>query len=68
MFVKSYNNRFLVLGQNSLKIRTSAYLDTSWQLILSCGIATIRISHLFQLPDIVDLELSVLSVMVNEAY
>ena len=31
-------------------------------------IATIRIFHLFQLPVFVDLELSVLSVMVNYAY
>ena len=37
-------------------------------MILSRGIATIRIFHLFQLPDIVDLELGVLSVMVNDAY
>ena len=32
------------------------------------GIATIRTSHPFQLPDIVDLELGVLFVMVNDAY
>ena len=35
---------------------------------LSIGIATILIFHLFQLPDFVDLELGVLSVMVNDAY
>ena len=43
-------------------------MDTLLQLILPCGIATIRIFHLFQLPDFVDLELGVLSVMVNDAY
>ena len=31
-------------------------------------VATVRIFHLFQLPDIVDLELGVLSLMVNDAY
>ena len=35
---------------------------------MACSIATIHIFHLFQLPDIVDLELGVLSVMVNDAY
>ena len=30
--------------------------------------AAIRIFHLFQLPDFVDLELGVLSIMVNDAY
>ena len=35
---------------------------------LSIGIATILIFHLFQLPDFVDLELGVLSVMVNNVY
>ena len=37
-------------------------------LILSRGLAAIRIFHLFQLPDIVDLELGVLPVMVNGTY
>ena len=35
---------------------------------LSSGIATIRIFHLFQLPDFVDFELGVLSVTANDAY
>ena len=43
-------------------------LDTLLYLILSSGIVTIRIFHLFQLPDFVDLELGVLSVIVNDAY
>ena len=37
-------------------------------LILSSGIATIRIFHLFQILDFVELELGVLSVMANDAY
>ena len=37
-------------------------------MVFSNGIATIRIFHLFQLPDFVNLELGVLSVMVNVAY
>ena len=51
-----------------MKIKTLTYLYTLWSLILSLAIATIRIFHLFQLSDIVDLELGVLSVMVNDAY
>ena len=35
---------------------------------ISIGIPTILIFHLFQLPDFVDLELGVLSAMVNGAY
>ena len=37
-------------------------------MILSSGKATIRIFHLFRLPDFVDLELDVLSIMANDAY
>ena len=58
----------MVFGYNSLKMSTLAYLDTLWQLILSRGIAAMRIFRLFQLPEIVDLELGVLSVMVNGTY
>ena len=43
-------------------------MDTLLQLILLSIIATIRILDLFQLPDFVDLELGVLSVMANDAY
>ena len=49
-------------------MRILAYLDTLCLLILSRSRAAIRIFHLFQLPDIVDLELGVLSVMVNDTY
>ena len=35
---------------------------------IEVDLATILILHIFQLPDIVDLELGVLSVMVNGAY
>ena len=47
------------VGGNSLKIRTSAYLGTLWYLILSRAMATIRIFHLFQLPDIVNVDMGV---------
>ena len=45
-----------------------AYLDNTLLLILSSDVTTVRIFHLFQLPDFVNLELGVLSVMVNDAY
>ena len=35
---------------------TLAYLETLLLMILSSGLATISIFHLFQLPDFVDLE------------
>ena len=37
-------------------------------MILSRGIATICIFRIFELHDIVDLELGVVSAMINEAY
>ena len=65
--LKKYDT-FWVLGQNSLKIRILASFDNLSKLSLSRGIASICIFHLFQLPDIVDLELGALSVMVNDIY